>query len=73
MLIAGEKWLPQYVSEITKAKARMEEGRRNGTLIPTRDDYRGAARLHTKTVQELQNDREAATRNAAEADKAKKN
>ena len=72
MLVAGEKWLPQYTGEIARAKARLEEGRKNGTLLPTRDGYRGAARLHTKTVEEMQKDRAAATRNASEADKAKK-
>ena len=48
MLIAEEKWLPQYADAIAKAKIRMEEGRKNGTLLPTREGYQGAARLHTK-------------------------
>lgn len=72
MLIAEEQWLPQYADAIAKAKARMEEARRNGTLLPTREGYRGAARLHTKTVEEMRENREEATRNAAEADKSKK-
>lgn len=72
MLIAEEQWLPQYADAIAKAKLRMEEARRNGTLLPTREGYRGAARLHTKTVEEMRENRAEATRNAAEADKSKK-
>lgn len=72
MLIAEEKWLPQYADAIAKAKIRMEEGRKNGTLLPTREGYQGAARLHTKTVEEMRENRAEATRNAAEADKSKK-
>ena len=71
MLIAQEEWLPQYAEEIAKAKVRMEEGRKNGTLLPTKEGYQGAARVHTKTVEEMKQDREAATKNAAEADKSK--
>ena len=70
MLIAEEKWLPQYASEIARAKARWAEAEKNGTLIPP-IVTEGAARLHTKTVEEMAADREAARRNAAEADKAK--
>ncbi len=72
MLIAEEKWLTQYKDEIAKAKARWDEAKRNGRLLPTNDGYMGAARLHTKTVDEMKANREAATKNASEADKAKK-
>lgn len=72
MLIAEEKWLPQYAEAIAEAKIRMEEGRKNGTLLPTREGYQGAARLHTKTVEEMRENRAEATRNAAEADKSRK-
>ena len=41
-----------------------------GTLIPP-IVTEGAARLHTKTVEEMAADKEAARKNAAEADKAK--
>jgi chromate transporter len=41
-----------------------------GTLIPP-IVTEGAARLHTKTVEEMAQDRENARKNAAEADKAK--
>ncbi|MDD9268774.1 alpha-glucosidase/alpha-galactosidase [Paenibacillus sp. GCM10023248] len=66
MLVAQEKWLPQYGSAVEEAKKRLAAG----NLIPTRD-YEGAARLKVKTVQEMQQDREAATKNAGEADKGK--
>lgn len=68
MLVAQEEWLPQYGEAIAKAKARLEAGRAAGTLIPHRD-YQGAARLKVKTVEEMARDREAASRNAAAADK----
>jgi alpha-galactosidase len=68
MLVAQEEWLPQYSEAIAAAKARLEAGRAAGTLIPHRD-YKGAARLKVKTVEEMARDREAASRNAAAADK----
>ena len=70
MLIAEAQWLPQYAEEIERAKARWAKAEREGTLIPP-IITEGAARLHTKTVEEMAADREAARRNAAEADKAK--
>jgi alpha-galactosidase len=67
LLVAQERWLPQYAQAIEAAKKRLE----SGNLIPTREGYKGAARLHTKTVGEMEADREASTKLAAEADKAK--
>lgn len=67
MLVAGERWLPQYGRAIAEAKTRLGSGKR----VPTREGYRGAARLHVKSVEEMQQDREAATKNAGEADKGK--
>ena len=67
MLVAQEQWLPQYGAAIAAAKRRLA----GGNLIPTRQGYEGAARLHTKTVDEMEADRIAATKQAAEADKAK--
>lgn len=67
MLAAQEKWLPQYAEAVSKAKERLN----SGNLIPTKE-YKGAARLHVKTVEEMTRDREAAKRNAAAADKAEK-
>ncbi|NMP37771.1 MAG: alpha-glucosidase/alpha-galactosidase [Clostridiales bacterium] len=65
MLIAGEQWLPQYSDAIRDAKAYFARG----NVIPTRSDYAGAARLHTKTVEEMARDKAAATANADAADK----
>ncbi|WP_088105621.1 alpha-glucosidase/alpha-galactosidase [Halalkalibacter urbisdiaboli] len=66
MLVAQEKWLPQYTKAIKEAKQRLSAGE----LIPTKD-YQGAARLKVKTVEELAENKEAARKNAAESDKAK--
>jgi len=67
MLVAQEKWLPQYAEPIAEAKRRLA----SGNLIPTKEGYRGAVRLSVKTVEEMQSDREAAKRNAGESDKGK--
>ena len=66
MLVAEAQWLPQYGDAIAEAKERLAKGPR----IPTRDGYQGAARLKTKTVEEMAADREASTKSAAAADKA---
>ncbi|PFO09600.1 alpha-glucosidase/alpha-galactosidase [Bacillus sp. AFS076308] len=66
MLVAQEKWLPQYKEAIEKAKERLA----SGNLIPTKQN-KGAARLRVKTVEEMTQDREAANRVAGESDKAK--
>ncbi len=66
MLVAQKQWLPQYGKAIEEAEKRLKDGK----LIPVREDYQGAARLHTKTVEEMAQDREAAKRNAGAADKA---
>ena len=70
MLIAQAEWLPQYADEIERAKARWAKAEAEGTLIPP-IVTEGAARLHTKTVEEMARDKAAARKNAAEADKAK--
>ncbi len=67
MLAAQAQWLPQYAEAVLAAQARALSQPR----IPTRDDYVGAARLHTKSVEEMEADRAAATKPAAEADRAK--
>jgi len=65
MLIACEEWLPQYAETIVKAKERQK-----GPLLPTKET-KGAARLHTKTVDEMRQNKDDARKNAAEPDKAK--
>ncbi|MEH7418428.1 alpha-glucosidase/alpha-galactosidase [Neobacillus drentensis] len=66
MLVAQEKWLPQYKTAIEKAKERLA----SGNLIPTKQNQ-GAARLRVRTVEEMSQDRVAANRVAGESDKAK--
>jgi alpha-galactosidase len=44
MLIAGEKWLPQWKDEIARAKERISRAKADGTYIPVKEGYRGAAR-----------------------------
>ncbi len=66
MLAAGEAWLPQYKEAAAQARKRLEEG----LLLPVRESE-GAARLKTKTLEEMRLNREEADRNAGEADKAK--
>ncbi len=39
--------------------------------MPTREGYKGAARLKVKSVEEMQQDRDAANKNAGESDKGK--
>lgn len=69
MLVAQAEWLPQYAAEIPQARARLDAHEANGTRVRLRDTQ-GAARLHTKTVDEMQAEAEAARRNAQAADKA---
>ena len=70
MLIAQAQWLPQYGQAIQNAKIRWAQKEADGTLIPP-IVTNGAARLHTRTVEEMAQDRDGARRNAAEADKAR--
>ncbi len=65
MLIAGEKWLPQYSGAIKSAKEYFAKG----DIIPYRN-YESPARLHTRTIEELAVDKEKARKNAANTDKA---
>lgn len=70
MLVAQAQWLPQYASEIPKAKARLEEAERSDKRVRLLNTQ-GAARLKTKSVEEMAADRAAATATAAAADKGK--
>jgi alpha-galactosidase len=49
MLVAQERWLPQYRKAIAAARKRLAAGKR----IPTRKGYQGAARLKVKTIAEM--------------------
>ncbi|WP_208589807.1 alpha-glucosidase/alpha-galactosidase [Gracilibacillus suaedae] len=64
MLVAEKKWLPQYKEAIAQAEKRLAEEEQ----IPTKD-YQGATRVKVKSVAEMAKDREAAVKNAGEADK----
>ena len=69
MLVAQRQWLPNYQpSDIDDAEARLRDHEKNGTRVELRQT-RGAARLHTRTVEEMAAEREEARRNAQAADK----
>ena len=70
MLIAQAKWLPQYQHEIPPAKQRLADHEKNGTRVKLKQTQ-GAARLHTKSVDEMARDKSEARANAAAADKGK--
>ena len=65
MLVAQAKWLPQYKKAIPAAKARFASEGRLGV-----HSTEGAARVKTKTVNEMKKNAEEARRNAGAADKA---
>ena len=69
MLVAQGTWLPQYKREIPKAAKRLDEVKRKGLYKGTRK-WKGAARLHVRTVGEMRKNAAAQRRNAAAADKA---
>lgn len=68
MLVAQAKWLPQYKEAIPLAKKRLAQHVKRGTRVELRET-RGAVRLHTKSVKEMNQDRENARANAGAADK----
>ena len=68
MLVAQAEWLPQYQGNGSIAGAKAEA---SGTRVKTMEGFAGMARLHTKTVEEMQAQREAARANAQAADKGK--
>ncbi len=71
MLVAQARWLPQFKAHIPAAAQRLAQAAQDGTRVKLRSDYQGAARVHTKTVQEMARDRQAARDNASAADKGK--
>jgi alpha-galactosidase len=68
LLVAQARWLPQYADEVPRARERLETHARTGTRVRLRET-RGAARLHTKTVDEMLARKEAARQLAAATDK----
>jgi alpha-galactosidase len=71
MLVAQGKWLPQYSDELPRAQRRLEQAVRNGTRVKLRETQ-GAARSHTKSVEEMVRNKDEARANAAAADKGLK-
>ncbi|MEM7133777.1 MAG: alpha-glucosidase/alpha-galactosidase [Chloroflexota bacterium] len=69
MLVAQAPWLPQFADAIPQAQARLDAAESNGTRVLLRDSWSGAARLHTKSVAEMAEQKEEARANAAAADK----
>ena len=70
MLVAQAEWLPQFAAEIPAAAARLAEAERTGKRVRL-IETEGAARLHTKTVEEMAANAAAARANADAADKGK--
>ncbi len=68
LLVAQAPWLPQYAAEVPGAAARLAAHEAAGTRVQLRETA-GAARLATKTVEQMQADRDAARANAEAADK----
>jgi alpha-galactosidase len=63
--VAQAKWLPQYKKEVRKARKRLASEKPLGTR-----KWKGAARLHTKSVAEMRKQAAEHRRQAAAADKA---
>ncbi len=68
LLVAQAPWLPRYQAEAPLAKERLARAERDGTRVPLRETH-GAARLHVKTVEEMEQDAVVARANAQAADK----
>jgi alpha-galactosidase len=52
LLVAQARWLPQYAEVIGEAEQRLAMAERNGTRVQMHDTV-GAARVHTKSVEEM--------------------
>ena len=65
MLVALAEWLPQYADAIPSAQQRLAS-----STVPTKE-YSGAARIHTKSVEEMSAAKEEMRSVVAESDKAK--
>jgi alpha-galactosidase len=68
MLVAQAPWLPQYAAAIAGAEARLAQAEANGTRVALRETI-GAARLTTKTVEQMAADAARTRRLAGAADK----
>lgn len=71
LLVAQAEWLPNYSAEkIAAARERLAAAEKNGTRVQLQE-WEGAARLHTRTVEEMSEKAAEARANAAAADKGK--
>lgn len=70
LLVAQAQWLPQYGDGVPHAKERLEQAVKNGTRVKQRRTE-GAARLHTRTVEEMAQNATEARANTSAADKGK--
>ncbi len=68
LLVQQAEWLPNYAGSIAGAKSRLDEAERTGKRVKL-VETEGAARLHTKTVEEMAANRAQAKANADAADK----
>ena len=68
-LIEEAEWLPQYAGEIEQAKVRMEKRKADGTFITKHRNDAGAAKIHEKTVEEMQAEAEKQRKMAEKTDK----
>jgi len=73
LLAAQAAWLPQYVASgaVAEAEANLAAAAANGTRVRLLEDFRGAARLVVKSVEEMAAAKEEARANAQAADKGK--
>jgi alpha-galactosidase len=70
MLVAQAQWLPQYAGHVPAAQKRLDDAVASGTRVHLRN-WQGAARQHTKTVEEMAARKAESRANAAAADKGK--
>jgi alpha-galactosidase len=68
LLVAQARWLPQYEAQIAAAEQRLEQASANGARVRLRETA-GAARLKTKTIEEMAANAAQTRRLAAAADK----
>lgn len=70
LLVAQAEWLPQYAGEIAGAARRLDQAVAGGTRVRLQET-KGAARLPTATVTEMQARADESRANAQAADKGK--
>ena len=70
MLVAQAEWLPQYKDQVPHARQRLEVAVQSGTRVKLAQTE-GAARLHTRSIEEMALNKSDARANAAAADKGK--